>query len=85
VSGDPGRIAGSQERDCSGDVLGLADASERVELAKAIRTACYSVPVPGPDGGWRDRIHPNAIWSQTGGEVILSEPIHRFGQRALLV
>jgi hypothetical protein len=33
VSGDPGSIAGSKEGDRGSDVLGFADASERVEVA----------------------------------------------------
>src|SRR5215203_2063392 len=38
-------------------------------MAKAVRSALVSVPVPGPDGGWRDGIHPDAIRSQPGREV----------------
>jgi hypothetical protein len=69
VSGDPGRIAGSEEGDCSSDVLRFPDASKRIEVPHAIGAALLSIPVSGPDGRSRDRVHSNAIGSQTGRKV----------------
>jgi hypothetical protein len=66
VPGDPGSIAGRKKGDCSSDVLGFPDASQRIEVAVAIGAALLSIPVSGPDGGRRDSVHSDAIGSQTG-------------------
>jgi hypothetical protein len=69
VSGDPGSIAGSKEGDRGSDVLGFPDASERIPVAEAIGSALLGLPVSGPDGGWSDSVHSDAIGSQTGRKV----------------
>ena len=38
-------------------------------MAEAIGSALLSLPVSSPDGGWRDRVHPDAIGSQTCHKV----------------
>jgi hypothetical protein len=72
------QIAGSKEGDRSSDVLGFPDASERIEVAEAIGTVFLSLAVSGPDGGWCDRVHSDAIGSQTGRQVDGGAPIPAF-------
>src|SRR4029453_5175586 len=66
VSGYPGCIAGGKEGGGGGDVRRFPDASGRVKMAEAIGSALLSLPVSGPDGGWRGSVHSDAIGGPAG-------------------